>query len=142
MNSREEDDSPFDLLRSLLRDLARLRERPCLAIIGELDRSAVSPLLPAIRGVDAEAIDLVVAGPGGDIEAAYRVARTIRRRFGIESAFDDPGIEAFLFGAERIPLDPVRPGLRELQNDRCFFCESRLGARVDVVVLSTCLILP
>ena len=40
----------------------------------------------------------------------------------------DPGLEDFLFGADRIVLDPVRPGLRELQDDRCFFCESRLGA--------------
>jgi hypothetical protein len=45
---------------------------------------------------------------------------------------DDPGVEAFLFGADRIPLDPVRPGLRELQSNRCFFCEGRLGQRTDV----------
>jgi diadenosine tetraphosphate (Ap4A) HIT family hydrolase len=44
----------------------------------------------------------------------------------------DSGLEEFLFGADRIPLDPVRSGLRELQSDRCFFCEGRLGSRSDV----------
>jgi diadenosine tetraphosphate (Ap4A) HIT family hydrolase len=48
------------------------------------------------------------------------------------SLVEDSGIEEFLFGADRIPLDPVRPGLRDLQDDRCFFCEGRLGQRTDV----------
>jgi 5-methylcytosine-specific restriction endonuclease McrA len=44
----------------------------------------------------------------------------------------DKQIEEFLFGAERIPLDPVREPLRELQGGRCFYCEARLDARADV----------
>jgi 5-methylcytosine-specific restriction endonuclease McrA len=39
---------------------------------------------------------------------------------------EEARLEEFLFGAERIPLDPVRPGLRELQEGRCFYCDGRL----------------
>jgi 5-methylcytosine-specific restriction endonuclease McrA len=35
-------------------------------------------------------------------------------------------LEAFLFGAERIATEPVRPALQELQGDRCFYCEAPL----------------
>ena len=35
-------------------------------------------------------------------------------------------LEAFLFGPRRLPLDPVRSGLRELQGNRCFYCDDRL----------------
>jgi hypothetical protein len=31
-------------------------------------------------------------------------------------------LEDFLFGADRISLDPVRPKLRDLQGNRCFYC--------------------
>ena len=41
---------------------------------------------------------------------------------------EESRLEEFLFGARRIPLDPVRSGLRELQDDRCFYCEDRLGS--------------
>jgi hypothetical protein len=33
-------------------------------------------------------------------------------------ALEDSRSEEFVFGAERIPLDPVRQPLRELQNNR------------------------
>ena len=39
---------------------------------------------------------------------------------------EESRLEQFLFGARRIPLDPVRPGLRALQEDRCFYCGGRL----------------
>lgn len=41
-------------------------------------------------------------------------------------------LEAFLFGADRINLDPVRKGLRELQNNRCFYCAKPMSGPVDV----------
>ncbi len=44
----------------------------------------------------------------------------------------EPSLEEFLFGAERISLDPVRPRLRELQSNRCFYCEKGLGAGCHV----------
>lgn len=41
-------------------------------------------------------------------------------------------LELFLFGAERVPLDPVRQPLRELQAGRCFYCDGRIDDRCDV----------
>ncbi|MGH7545060.1 MAG: HNH endonuclease, partial [Gemmatimonadota bacterium] len=46
---------------------------------------------------------------------------------------EETRLEEFLFGADRIPTDPVRPGLQELQRDRCFYCERPL--RADVAYL-------
>jgi 5-methylcytosine-specific restriction endonuclease McrA len=40
---------------------------------------------------------------------------------------EESRLEAFLFGAERAALDRVRDDLRELQGDRCFYCDHRLG---------------
>ncbi len=49
---------------------------------------------------------------------------------------EEARLERFLFGAERVPTDAVRPGLREIQDDRCFYCEGRLsdaaGRRAEV----------
>lgn len=45
---------------------------------------------------------------------------------------DEARLHAFLFGTERSSLEPVRAPLRELQDGRCFYCGSRLGARADV----------
>jgi hypothetical protein len=33
-----------------------------------------------------------------------------------------------LFGVDRAALRPVLPGLRDLQNDRCFYCDERLSS--------------
>jgi hypothetical protein len=41
-------------------------------------------------------------------------------------------LEQFLFGAERIPLEPVRQPLRALQDNRCFYCDHRIVAKADV----------
>lgn len=43
-----------------------------------------------------------------------------------------PELEDFLFGAERIALDPVRGDLRELQNARCFYCADLMRDAPDV----------
>ena len=45
---------------------------------------------------------------------------------------DEPKLEKFLFGAERVALDSVRPRLRDLQDGRCFYCEKSLGAACHV----------
>lgn len=42
------------------------------------------------------------------------------------NGMEESRLEEFLFGARRLPLDPVRPGLRELQENRCFYCEDLL----------------
>ena len=36
-------------------------------------------------------------------------------------------LEAFLFGVERIPLEPVRAALQELQGNTCFYCGRGIG---------------
>jgi len=41
-------------------------------------------------------------------------------------------LERFLFGSERVPLDTIRAPLRDLQDDRCFYCHRRLDRRADV----------
>jgi 5-methylcytosine-specific restriction endonuclease McrA len=41
-------------------------------------------------------------------------------------------LEPFLFGSERRPLDAVREPLRELQDNRCFYCSGRLDERPEV----------
>ena len=42
------------------------------------------------------------------------------------AALDDPDLDGFLFGVDRISLDPVRAPLRELQDNRCFYCDGRM----------------
>lgn len=51
-------------------------------------------------------------------------AALVARMNGLEEA----RLEAFLFGVRRISLDRVRPGLQELQQGRCFYCDDRLRA--------------
>ncbi len=48
------------------------------------------------------------------------------------NALPEAELEQFLFGAERIPLDPVRQPLRDLQENRCFYCDGRIVAAADV----------
>ena len=47
------------------------------------------------------------------------------------AALDDPDLDGFLFGVDRISLDPVRAPLRELQDNRCFYCDRRMN-KADV----------
>jgi 5-methylcytosine-specific restriction endonuclease McrA len=41
-------------------------------------------------------------------------------------------LEAFMFGASRVQLDAIRLPLRELHDNRCFYCDGRMDAKVDV----------
>ncbi len=41
-------------------------------------------------------------------------------------------LEDFLFGNERISLEPVRTRLRDLQDGRCFYCDGPLSSKYDV----------
>lgn|GEM_PF-210972 len=47
-------------------------------------------------------------------------------------ATDEARLHEFLFGEQRISLDPVRKYLRELQNNRCFYCDDRIDGPADV----------
>ncbi len=48
------------------------------------------------------------------------------------NALPEADLERFLFGPERVPLDPVRGPLRELQGGLCFYCGDQLVGPVDV----------
>jgi hypothetical protein len=48
------------------------------------------------------------------------------------AATDEARLQEFLFGAPRISLDPVRKDLRDLQNNRCFYCAEKIGGQTDV----------
>jgi hypothetical protein len=52
-------------------------------------------------------------------------AALVARMNGLEEA----RLERFLFGARRMALEPVRPGLQELQRGRCFYCDGLLQPR-------------
>lgn len=41
---------------------------------------------------------------------------------------DEARLESFLFGVERVSLEPVRDDLVALHEGRCFYCDDRLGA--------------
>ena len=42
------------------------------------------------------------------------------------------GLQEFLFGVDRIDLSPVRGPLYELAGQRCFYCDGRLRAQIEV----------
>jgi hypothetical protein len=48
------------------------------------------------------------------------------RRHNANALGNMPDLEEFLFGSERQALPPLVPALRELQKDRCFYCEKDL----------------
>lgn len=45
---------------------------------------------------------------------------------------EESRLESFLFGAERISLEPVRAGLRDLQGNRCFYCGKPIRSASEV----------
>jgi len=59
-------------------------------------------------------------------EWADRVAR-LNREF-----VETPELEDFLFGADRVNLEPIRRDLREIQCGRCFYCDGAIDGRSEV----------
>lgn len=47
-------------------------------------------------------------------------------------ATDEARLQEFLFGASRVCLDPIRQPLRELQDNRCFYCDHRMDGAVEI----------
>lgn len=43
------------------------------------------------------------------------------------NSLEESRLEEFLFGARRVSMEPVRGGLQELQDDRCFYCHEPLS---------------
>jgi len=48
------------------------------------------------------------------------------------NALEESKLESFLFGINREALGKLRPYLCELQRNRCFYCQGRLGKDVEV----------
>lgn len=57
-------------------------------------------------------------------EWAVRVARLNR--------LPEAGLEGFLFDVDRASLNAVRRPLRDLHDNRCFYCDTRIGGHADV----------
>lgn len=48
------------------------------------------------------------------------------------NSFPEAALEDFLFGSTRTPTNSLKAGLREIQDNRCFYCDERLqAAEVD-----------
>lgn len=87
VSSTDQPPPPAAALGASVRALANLSGRPCLAIAGTIDRGALPTVQRSLEDFTGEEIDLLVASPGGDIEAAYLLVRTLRRRARVVSAF-------------------------------------------------------
>jgi hypothetical protein len=75
-------DSPAaQAIREAAGELAAHRKRPCLLYVSrQVVYTDVLTVGAALDGVPPAPLDVLVASPGGDIEAAYLVARELRRR--------------------------------------------------------------
>lgn len=71
-------------------------------------------------------------GPAGDhlVRLAGLLRPLLQRRWAADVArlnsLTDAQLEEHLFGVQRTALHPLRAPLRELQDDRCFYCDGRL----------------
>ncbi len=69
-------------IRELGAQLRAYRQRPCLLFVSRrLVHADVRAIRAALEEETGPHLDVLVASPGGDIEAAYLVARELRRRF-------------------------------------------------------------
>ena len=68
-------------IRDAAAELQAHRTRPCLLFISrQIVHGDVVVVREAMGGLTVEALDVVVSSPGGNVEAAYLVAREFRRR--------------------------------------------------------------
>lgn len=75
-------------IRGACQQLADLRGRPCLLFACDfISRGTAVSVRAAVRRLRGDSLDLVVISPGGDPNAAYLVARDIRRKFSQVTAF-------------------------------------------------------
>lgn len=75
-------------IRELAADLRGHRQHPCLLFVSRsIQHSDVLAVRAALDEGRGEHLDLIVSSPGGDIEAAYLVARELRRRFASLTVF-------------------------------------------------------
>jgi hypothetical protein len=70
-----------EAIRETAKELQQYRKRPCLLYISrQVAHSDVLALWEALDDEQPTELDVIVSSPGGDIEAAYLVARELRRR--------------------------------------------------------------
>jgi hypothetical protein len=92
-NESNDDNAPAEApaeqrIAAAVRALAGARQRPCLALVGvDLDRTLVRPLRGSLPEVAGDALDVVLASHGGQIDAAYLLARELKRRFASVTIF-------------------------------------------------------
>ena len=69
-------------MRELAGGLAALRQHPCLLFVSStIQGQDLVTLRKALSDHHGEHLDAIVASPGGDVGAAYLIARELRRRF-------------------------------------------------------------
>jgi ClpP class serine protease len=69
-------------MRELAAGLAALRHHPCLLFVSStIQGQDLVNLRKALSERQGDHLDAIVASPGGDVGAAYLIARELRRRF-------------------------------------------------------------
>ena len=80
--TKQNDPSTAECIRDAAAQLARHRRGPVLLFVSQsLIHADVLTVRKLLGGERGDHLDLIVAGPGGVSEAAYLVARELRRRF-------------------------------------------------------------
>lgn len=84
MTEQTDSAQPKSELRQLLNELATHRRRPALCMISEMDDdlcSVAQNLSGVFEMVNGNELSVLLKSPGGDIEAAYRTALSLREEF-------------------------------------------------------------
>ena len=98
------------------------------------------------RSYDSDQLDQTLRLQPGAGEHLVRLAGLLRplvqrlwanhvmalNRAALPRLAEESDLEAFLFGAQRANLGPIRHDLRELQGNACFYCLDTLRAEADV----------
>jgi hypothetical protein len=75
-------------IRELAAELRMHRQHPCLLFVSRtIQHSDVLAVRAALEEERGAHLDLIVSSPGGNVEAAYLVARELRRRFASLTVF-------------------------------------------------------
>jgi len=80
---------------------------------------------------------LLKPGVADAIKAVVGILRPLVRRewstmVAAMNGLPETKLEAFMFGASRVQLDAVRLPLRDLHDNRCFYCDGRMDAKADL----------
>jgi hypothetical protein len=126
-----------------------------LQVVGNLHRPFIydlgwdrdhPPRWSEVRSDDFDGVLRLRPGAGQHLmRAAGLIRPLVQREWALTvSACNDElladDLDEFLFGADRLSLKPVTPGLRELAGDRCFYCSRKVGsarAQIDHFVAWT-----